>query len=144
MRKYAVYSLMERNHPVKLGFAVSVRSGGGVTTISNLEAFISYAVEWHRGMARKEYDAKLAEAVKFLNSFVKKLKAQPTANPSQQLANKPLKALGKYILQYENVTGKKAIDIVDELVDAMIALGDVGSHPALETFEQLSGVMQGK
>ena len=141
-KKYAIYSIVERGYPRELEFDISARGDGAITTISNVEAFLGYSIDWHKGMTATDFDRKLESSINFLNTYVEKLQAEDAFDPKQQLANKPLKAVGKYVREYEAVTGGDALTIVDKIVECMIALGDVASHPPLETHATLAEAMK--
>jgi hypothetical protein len=142
--KYAIYSIMYRDYPQALGFKVTLRGKGGLTTVNNIKDFLTLFLEWDKGMTVEEFDKKLLMAVRFLNAYAKKLQKEPAFEAKHQLGAKPLKAVGKYVREYESVTKKSPMGIVDGVVECMLALGECGSHPAMKTHNKLSEAMRKK
>jgi hypothetical protein len=144
VRKYAVYSVLERNYPLALAFKVSLtqsRKGGGLTTVSNFEEFVSSSVKWAKGMPRKEFDAQLEAGVKFLNALAAALQKLPGFEPSQHMAAMPLRAVGKYYRDRNAIAGD-AMTIVDKLSERMVALGDIARYKPDETYDAITEAMK--
>jgi hypothetical protein len=147
VKKYCVYSVMERGYPVSLGFKVSLtasRKGGAMTTVTNVENFWSNALSgWHREMPRPEFDGELKAATEFLNAMVSAMAEEPGFDPKQHLAAMPMAAVGKYYNELQNVTGS-AIGKVGEISRVIIGMGECGRHKSDVIYHELSKVMRGK
>jgi hypothetical protein len=144
-RKYCVYSVLERKHPCKLGFLVSLtssRKDGGLTTVSNVEGFWGAAVKWVSSTGRKDFDAALKAATEFLNEMAETMQKTKEFEPKQHLAAQTMIAIGKYYLDYLNVKGEVPASLAGKVAKAVIAMGDIGRQKSEKTYAALSKAMQ--
>jgi len=146
-RKYCVYSVIERKHPSKLGFPVSLtssRKDGGLTTVSNVEGFWGAAVKWTSDKERKEFDATLKMATEFLNELAEEMqKAKDKGfNAKQHLAAQTLIAIGKYYLDFTNVKGDAPASLAGKVAKAVVAMGDIGRQKSEKTYSALTKALQ--
>jgi len=144
-RKYCVYSVLERKHPCKLGFQVSLtssRKDGGLTTVSNVEGFWGAAVKWVSSTGRRHFDATLKASTEFLNDMAEAMQKSEEFQPKQHLAAQTMIAIGKYYLDYTNVKGEVPASLAGKVAKAVIAMGDIGRQKSEKTYAALSKAMQ--
>jgi ParB-like chromosome segregation protein Spo0J len=142
-RKYCVYTVIERKHPCKLGFPVSLtssRKDGGLTTVSNVEGFWGAAVKWASDMERKEFDASLKAATEFLNEMGEAMQGVEKFDPKQHLAAKAMVAIGKYYLVSCEHDGKSPV--ASKVAKAVVALGDIGRQTSEKIYAALTKALQ--
>jgi hypothetical protein len=142
-RKYCIYSIVERGYPEKLCFktsATSSRKDGGMTTLSNVETFLSEALDWYPELTRTDYDKLLKGCVEFLNALAVSFQKNANFNPDHHMTTKPMTAIGKYY--YETAFAKKEdpMTIVDKVADKVVKMGDVSRWNPDEIFNLLTGV----
>jgi len=126
---------------LKLKFDISKSAsraeGNCLTTVKNIRGFINTAMEeWTKTTTRKEYDETLSEAVAYLNAIVEALKTLEGFDPTQQLAAKPLSALGKLFNKF-GASSAKPHEYGEMIAEILIGLGQIGRHKAGETLKQL-------
>lgn len=144
-RKYCVYSVLERKHPCKLAFPVSLtssRKDGGLSTVSNVEGYWGAALKWDGSMERKAFDAGLKAATEFLNETVDAMQKVKEFDAKQHLAAQTLVAVGKYYLEYTNIKGDIPASLAGKVAKAVVALGDIGRQKSEKTYAALSKAMQ--
>lgn len=137
-KKYCTYQTIDKGYPAKLGFPVSrtsSRKEGGLTTITSMEGFWNAAIQWSKGMPRKVFDAKFKQVIEFVNAFVAAAQACDDFDARQHLATMPLRAVGKY---YIEVGAEKALESVEAIATALVAMGDIGRQKSDVTYGQLS------
>lgn len=147
IRKYCVYSVLERGYPVSLGFKVSLtssRQGGALTTITNVESFWTTALsDWHKEMPRDDFDESLKDATEFLNSLAEAMQKEPGFDPKQHMASMTLSAIGKQYNNLQNVTGE-AIKKSKSFAQIIIGMGDCGRHKSDVIYQELAKAMRKK
>jgi hypothetical protein len=144
-RKYCVYSVVQRDYPAPLSFAVSLtssRTDGSLTTLTNVENFWGAALDWFKGIERKDFDEALKASVAFLNAFVAELQKVSGFDAAQHLAAMPLQAVGKYYRSYQEVTGKDATKMAPAIAAAIVALGEIGRQKSELTYSELTKAVQ--
>lgn len=142
--KYCVYSVIEREYPVKISFKLSERSSlpdGGVTTVSNVEIFWGEALDWKRDMPQKVFDEELGESVKFLNLFIWTISRISLFDPSQHLSANVMVAIGRYYNTYHKITSRNAILIQDALAKAVVDIDQIGHKNQSEIYNEIAGSM---
>lgn len=142
-RKYCVYSLVERGYPMKLGFktsATSSRKDGGLTTLSNVETFLSFALDWYPELTRTDYDKLLKGCVEFLNALAVSFQKNVNFNPDHHMTTKPMTAIGKYYYETAFARKEDPMTIVDKVTDKMVKMGDVSRWNPDEILNLLVGV----
>jgi hypothetical protein len=147
VRKYCIFSVLERKYPGKLGFKVSQTSSrrdGGLTTITNVENFWNMALDWSRGMERKEFDAALKASIRFLNELIQTMQGQKEFNPSHHLAAMTLSAIGKYYRTYGEITGRNPVEIVSDIAKQIVKMGEVGRQKSEKTYKALTSALSPK
>jgi len=146
-RKYCVYSVLERGHPVRLAFPVSLtssRKDGGLTTITNVENYWGNAIEWSKDTTRKDFDEALKNATAFLNTLAKHLQMLPGFDAKDHMASMTLSAIGKYYRAYLEITGNDPSGKVADIAAAIVALGEIGRQKSEKTYEAITTAMRGK
>lgn len=147
IKKYCTFVIFDKSHPARLTFKVareSIRNEGEMATIPGVENFFGNALPWKRGMPRKDLDAALRAAIKFLNEFCEKVTAIPGFKAIHHMASMPLTAVGRYYRNYEDVGGKNAIEIVDDIAKAVVEMGDCGRRASMDIYESLTKALQPK
>lgn len=145
VRKYCVYNVL-REYPVALDFMVSLtasRKGGAMTTVTNVEKFWSNALNWHKDMPRKDFDAELKDATVFLNAVVKAMQKDPGMDAHQHLATMSMHAIGKYYNELQNVTGN-AIEKAGDIASVVVGMGDCARHKYDAIYHELRKAMRKK
>jgi len=146
-KKYCVYSVLEKGHPTRLSFPVSLtasRRDGGLTTITNVENYWGAAIEWHKDMVRTDFDTALESATDFLNEVAKVLQTEAGFEASHHMASMTLSAIGKYYRSYVDVNGALPVAKVTAVANAIVAMGDIGRQKSEQTYKALAEVMKGK
>jgi len=144
-RKYCVYSIFQRHYPKKLTFKVSMttsRKDGGLTTLTNIENFLGNALEWDKGMKRKEFDKNLLGAISFLNALVKSFKSTEGFEPCQHMASMTMSAIGKYYKTYKEITGDDAIKVSPKVAQVIVSLGEIGRQKSEKTYNLITKAMR--
>jgi hypothetical protein len=140
--KYCVYSVIERGYPEKLTFRVSEKSSrpdGGITTVSNVEEFWGEALPRRKGMGRKEFDAGLAESVRFLNALMARIGGLSGFDPDQHLTANVMSAIGRYYQTFQTIARRNAIEIVGPLAEGVVKLGQTSKRPLAELCNAVAG-----
>ena len=140
--KYCVFSVIDRELPVKLNFQMSERSSrpdGGITTVSNIECFWDEAFAWTREMTRQEFDKDLKESVLFLNAFIDEIRKVKGFDPSQHLSAGVMSAVGRYYLSYKNITHRSALEVSTKMARGVVGLGQTSKRQQGELYNALSG-----
>lgn len=138
-KKYCVFSVVNRDYPMKLGFKVSKdssRKEGGITTLANVENYWGAALEWKSGMPRKEFDGQFKESIRFLNAVVASMQKKQEFNPKSHLAAMTLAAMGKYF-HVHTVAGKNPFSAAESVGKAIVGMGDVGRQRSEKTYQAL-------
>jgi len=138
-RKYCTYNVIERGHPKKLNFKISstpTRSGGELTTITNLEGFWTNATAWYKSMPRTEFDMQLSKAIEFINELVKSMCKNEDFDEEQHLSSMTLNATGKYFKTLEDA-GYNAIADVLNIANTIISMGSIGRQKSDQTYDDL-------
>ena len=141
IRRYCVFSVINRGLPMKLSFPVSTtstRKGGYLTTLANVEGFWRSALEWTDGTTFKDFDASLKSSVKFLNALVDEMQKVKGFKSTEHLATKQLVAIGKYYRSYGEFTGNNAIKKVAEIAKCIVKQGDIGGQKSEKTYAMLT------
>ncbi len=145
-RKYCVFVTIDRSRPVKLhfGVAASAKLQGALTTISNVEGFWGAALEWHKGVTRKDFDSKLKDSTIFLNSLVEKLQADKSFEPRQHMAAMPLAAIGKYYRTLVDASIDVDDACISEIAKVIVAMGEIGRQKSEDTYDGIVKAMKAK
>jgi hypothetical protein len=144
-RKYCVYSVLEKGHPTRLSFPVSLtssRKDGGLTTLTNVENYWGAAIDWHKDTEQKDFDSALETATEFLNLLAKALQAVAGFDSSHHMASMTLSAVGKYYRSYVDVNGSSPEDKVDAIATAIVGMGGIGRQKSEMTYDALKKAMQ--
>jgi len=144
--KYCVYSVIDRELPVKLNFTLSEkfsRLDGGITTVSNIECFWNEAFSWNREMTRLEFDKELKESVLFLNAFIGKISNIKGFDSVQHLSAGVMLAVGRYYLSYRNITQRSAIAVCEKMAEGVVGLGQTSKQSQGKLYNALAGCMAG-
>jgi hypothetical protein len=144
-RKYSVYSVFEKNHPLKLKFDVSQtssRKSGALTTVSNVENFWSKALAWDKTMPWKKYDSGLRCSIQFLNALVKEMQEQEKFDSSHHMASMTLSAVGKWFRGYIDITGKNPEAEAAKVAGIIVGFGEIGRQKSETTYEDLTQAMR--
>ena len=144
-RKYCVYSVLEKGHPTRLSFPVSLtssRKDGGLTTLTNVENYWGAAIDWHKDTEQKDFDTALEIATEFLNLLAKALQAVAGFDASHHMASMTLSAVGKYYRSYVDVHGSSPEDKVDAIATAIVGMGGIGRQKSEMTYDALKKAMQ--
>lgn len=140
-RKYCVYSIMERGYPEKLEFKVSAtssRKDGGLTTLSSVETFLGFALEWNSEMKQEEFDKKLKSVVMFLNSLSRSFQNNKDFNPDFHMTTNPMTAIGKYYLGYILTVKSDPIRVVEDIARVVIEMGDVSRYNYRKIYNEIA------
>jgi hypothetical protein len=144
-RKYCVYSVFQKNHPIPLGFPVSAtssRKDGGLTTVSNVENFWATSLTWDKDMKRKEFDGELAASILFLNQVAESMQVEEAFDSSHHLASMTLSAIGKWYRAYKEITGLDAAPKAAMVAKCIVSLGEIGRQKSDTTYSALTGLMR--
>ena len=144
-KKYCVYSVLEKGHPTRLTFPVSLtssRKDGGLTTITNVENYWGAAIDWHKDTEQKDFDASLESATEFLNKLAKELQAVSGFEASHHMASMTLSAIGKWYRSYVDVNGASPDDKAGVIAKAVVAMGAIGRQKSEQTYDALKKAMQ--
>ena len=142
-RKYAVYSVVERGYPTKLNFKVSAtssRKDGGLTTLSNVETFLGAAMEWTPETTRKDFDDALKEAVQFINALAEAFQGNLNFNSDFHMTAKPMAAVGKYYWNSNVVAGQSSIEVVDQIANKIVEMGDISRMNPDAIYDELAAI----
>jgi hypothetical protein len=144
-KKYCVYSVLEKGHPTRLTFPVSLtssRKDGGLTTITNVENYWGAAIDWHKDTEQKDFDASLESATEFLNKLAKELQAVSGFEASHHMASMTLSAIGKWYRSYVDVNGASPDDKAGVIAKAVVAMGAIGRQKSEQTYDALKKAMR--
>jgi len=143
-KKYCTYVVLERSWPMKLKFELGTRKQGGLATISTVQGFWGAALDWHKDMERKEFDAELKESIRFLNSLADAFQDNDSFEAKHHMGSKPMVAIGKYYKTMVDAGVEIDDEFVEKFSNVVVALGDVGSHPHEETYAAIVKAMKSK
>jgi len=140
--EFAIVSLLSTQvHGLHLQFEVSPTSsrGGGkyLTTVIGLKGFIGAAVEWSKDMTRTEFDKVLKSAITYLNEVVGELKKIKEFDPKQQLASKPLIAIGRLYTKLVLASKSSPAEYAPLIAKILVELGEIGRNKSEETLKKL-------
>lgn len=141
-KKYCTYVVLERSWPMTLKFPLGNRKKGGLATISTVQGFWNAALDWHKEMPRKDFDASLKESIRFLNSLVEAFQGNDSFEARHQMASKPMVAIGKYYKTMVDADMDVGEKFIDKFSNVVVALGDVGSYPHEETYAAIVKAMK--
>lgn len=138
-KKYCAYMVLERSRPAKLGFKLGGRKEGGIATIGTIEGYWGNALDWHREMPRKDFDAALKNSTEFLNNLVVEFEKNASFDAAQHMASMTLKAVGKY---YKTMSDAGVEIDAASLVNVVVAMGDIGRQKSEETYAAIVKAMK--
>jgi hypothetical protein len=144
-KKYCVYSVLEKGHPTRLSFPVSLtssRKDGGLTTITNVENYWGAAIDWHKDTEQKDFDAALETATEFLNEIAKVFQVESGFDASHHMASMTLSAIGKYYRSYVDVNGAFPVAKIAAVAKAIVAMGGIGRQKSEQTYDALKEAMK--
>jgi hypothetical protein len=133
-KKYCTYTVLERHKPAKLGFKLGTKKEGGIATIRTIEGFWGNALKWRREMSRQEFDGELKASVEFLNGLATGFQAKDGFEADQHMASMTMSAIGKY---YRLMVDSGGIIDTDGLVDAVVAMGEIGRQKSETTYDAI-------
>ena len=141
-KKYCTYSVLERGKPIKLAFPLGSPKEGGLARIGTLEGYWGNALDWHRDMARKDFDQALKLATEFINELAAALQKNTSFESSQHMAAMTMKAIGKYYKTMSDANADMDKKFVDKLVNVIVAMGDIGRQKSEETYAAIVKAMK--
>lgn len=139
LKKYCTYTVLERGKPAKLAFELGTRKDGALASIGTLEGYWNAALDWHRSMTRKEFDATLVESIKFVNEVALAFQADKSFEADQHMSSMTLSAIGKY---YKTLTDAGIKPDVNKLVKVVVAMGGIGRQKSEETYAAICKAMK--
>ena len=144
-KKYCTFSVMERGYPELMTFDVtneSTRKNGELTTVTSMEGFWGYALNWSKDMSREDFDAGLQESIKFLNKLAANFVTNGSFDPTQHMAAKTLEAIGKYFRTLANANTDIDDALIKHLSDVVVAMADIGRNKSEKTYMAIVQAMK--